>query len=184
MVEMLRQRLEVEVAPVAPNADVITVRVVDSTAMGAAQLTNAVPAAYEQLLAQQTRQLVAQLEERLGQLEDQLEERLAEIDAQLARNPNDRRLRAERAALAAQLSAVQEQLQTRAPELINRPSLVIESAAVPKRPSSPSPGRATAIGILVGLLASAILAWWRTRRQGPTSTSSAPEQGPELPSPA
>jgi capsular polysaccharide biosynthesis protein len=182
--ETLRQRLEVEVAPVAPNADVITVRVVDSTAMGAAQLANAVPAAYEQLLAQQSRRMVAQLEERLRQLKDQLEGRLAEIDSQLARNPKDPRLRAERAALAAQLSAVQEQIQITAPELINRPSLVIEPAAVPKRPSSPSPGRTTAIGILVGLLASAILVWWRTRRQGPTSPSSAPEQVAKLPSPA
>ena len=135
-VETLRQRLELEVAQdtdvkVAQDADVITVRVVDSTAMGAAQLTNAVPTAYEQLLAQQSRRMVAQLKERLRQLEDQLEERLAEINSQLARNPNDPRVRAERAALAAQLSAVQERIQIRAPGPINRPS--IEPAAVPKR---------------------------------------------------
>lgn len=87
-VETLRQRLEVEVAQdtdVAQDTEMVTVRVVDSTARGAAQLANAVPAAYEQLLAQQSRRMVAQLKVWLGQLE----ETLAEIDSQLARNPND-----------------------------------------------------------------------------------------------
>ena len=30
----------------------------------------------------------------------------------------------------------------------------------------------------------AVLVWWLTRRQGPTSRSSASEPGPEMPSPA
>jgi capsular polysaccharide biosynthesis protein len=178
-VETLRQRLEVEVAQdtdVAQDTEVVTVRVVDSTATGAAQLANAVPAAYEQLLAQQSRRMVAQLEERLGQLE----ETLAEIDSQLARNPNNPRLRADRAAVARQLSASQEEIRAAA----SRQSLLRERAAVPKHPISPSPGRPMVIGMLVGLLAAAVLAWWHTRRQGPTSQSSTPEQGPELPSPA
>jgi hypothetical protein len=152
--------------------------VVDSTATGAAQLANAVPAAYEQLLAQQSRRMVAQLEERLGQLE----ETLAEIDSQLARNPNDPRLQADRAGLARQLAAIQEE--SRAAEGASRPSLLRERAAVPRWPISPSPGRPMVIGMLVGLLAAAVLAWWHTRRQGRTSQSSTPEQGPELPSPA
>jgi hypothetical protein len=45
------------------------------------------------------------------------------------------------------------------------------------------PGRTMAIGMLLGLLASAVLVWWRTRGQGPTSRSSAPEHGPEAPRP-
>jgi uncharacterized protein involved in exopolysaccharide biosynthesis len=180
-VETLRQRLEVEVAQdtdveVGQDADVVTVRVVDSTATGAAQLANAVSAVYEQLLAQQSRRMVAQLEERLGQLE----EMLGEIDSQLARNPNDPRLLADRAGLARRLSAIQEEIRA----VASRRSSVWQPAAVPRWPISPSPGRPMVIGMLVGLLAAAVLAWWHTRRQGPTSQSSTPEQGPELPSPA
>jgi hypothetical protein len=64
----------------------------------------------------------------------------------------------------------------------SRPVLVRERAAVPKQPTiSPSPGRAMVIGMLLGLLAAAVLVWLLTRRQGPTSRSSAPEQGPEMP---
>jgi hypothetical protein len=62
-----------------------------------------------------------------------------------------------------------------------RPSVVWQRAAVPQQPITPGPGRAMAVGMLLGLLASAVLVWWRTRGQGPTSRSSAPEQGPEMP---
>jgi hypothetical protein len=57
-----------------------------------------------------------------------------------------------------------------------------ERAAVPEQPIQPRPGRPMAIGMLFGLLASAVLVWWLPRRHGPTA--SAPEQGPEMPSPA
>jgi uncharacterized protein involved in exopolysaccharide biosynthesis len=60
--------------------------------------------------------------------------------------------------------------QARAP---TRPSVVWQRAAVPHQPISPGPGRAMAVGMLLGLLASAVLVWWLTRRQGPTSRSSA-----------
>jgi len=61
---------------------------------------------------------------------------------------------------------------------------LLQRATVPGQPISPGPGRPVAIGMLVGLLASAVLVWWRTRRQGPPSGTSASEQGPEMPSPA
>src|SRR5215213_8599231 len=48
--ETLRQRLEVEAAQ---DADVLTIRVVDSTATGAARLADAVATAYDQFLARQ-----------------------------------------------------------------------------------------------------------------------------------
>ena len=54
-----------------------------------------------------------------------------------------------------------------------RPSVVWQHAAVPQQPISPGPGRAMAVGMLLGLLAAAVLVWWLTRRQGPTSRSSA-----------
>jgi uncharacterized protein involved in exopolysaccharide biosynthesis len=181
-VETLRQRLEGEVAP---DADVLTIRVVDPTARGAAQLTDAVTAAYQEVVANQLRARSREVVRQLRDTRSRLQERLAEVDAELAGSPNDSRLRAQRAAVAAQLSAAQSRLmQVEAIAKRIRPSLVRERAAVPKQPISPGPGRAMVIGMLLGLLASVVLVWWRTRGQGPTSRSSASEQGPELPSPA
>jgi uncharacterized protein involved in exopolysaccharide biosynthesis len=130
-VETLRQRLEVDAAQ---DAALITIRVADSTARGAAKLADAVMAAYDAVLAQQ------------------LQDRLREMEAEGHRPTH--------------------------------PPLAWERAAVPTQPITPGPGRAMAIGMLLGLLASAVLVWWRTRGQGPTSRSSAPEQGPKIPSPA
>jgi uncharacterized protein involved in exopolysaccharide biosynthesis len=175
-VATLRQRLQVEVAP---DADVLTIRVLDSTARGAAQLANAVAAAYDQVLAQQWRASFRAGVRELQNAQRALQARLAQAEAELARNPNDSILQARCRALTEQDRAVQERL--RALER-SRPGLVWERAAAPKQPTiSPSPGRAMVIGMLLGLLAAAVLVWWRTRRQGPTSRSSAPEQGPELP---
>jgi capsular polysaccharide biosynthesis protein len=167
--ETLGQRLEVEVAP---DADVLTVRVVDSTARGAAMLANAVTLAYQEVVVQQFLEVVRSVRSRL-------EARLVGIDAELAARPNDSRLRAQREAVAEQL----KQFETDWRGEVDRRRGLLERAAVPKQPIQPSPGRkmTMAIGMLLGLLTSAVLVWWRTRRQGPTSTSSAPEQGPEMP---
>ena len=167
-VETLRQRLEVDAAK---DADVLTIRVVDSTAKGATQLANAIPAAYEQVVARRSREVAAQL---LRARSEQLQARLAEAEAELARNPSDARLQAECRALTDQDREVLRQLMALERD---RPVLAWERAAVPKQPISPSSGRAMVIGILLGLLAAAVLVWWRTHRQGPTSRSSAPEQG-------
>jgi uncharacterized protein involved in exopolysaccharide biosynthesis len=177
--ETLRQRLEVDAAK---DADLLTIRVVDSTATGAAQLADAVAAAYDQFLAQQARATSLQIVRQLQNRQSPLKARLAEIDAKLADERNNHVLRAQRDALAQQLSAIQStlmQLITTAER--TRPVLVRERAAVPKQPISPGPGRTMMIGMLLGLLASAVLVWWRTRGQGPTSRSSAPEEGPEMP---
>jgi uncharacterized protein involved in exopolysaccharide biosynthesis len=178
-VETLRQRLEVEVAP---DADVLTIRVLDSTATGAAQLANAVAAAYDQVLAQQWRESFRARVRQLQNLQSALQARLAEAEGELARNPNDSRLQAQCKALTTQDREILTQL--RALER-SRPVLVWERAAVPKQPTmSPSLGRAMVTGMLLGLLVAAVLVWWLTRRQGPTSGSSASEPGPEMPSPA
>jgi uncharacterized protein involved in exopolysaccharide biosynthesis len=166
-VETLRQRLEVEAAQ---DADVLTIRVLDSTATGAAQLANAIPAAYEQVVARRSREVEAQL----LRARSALKTRLAEAQTELAGNPNDARLQEECRALTNQDREVLRQLMALER---GRPVLAWERAAVPKQPISPSSGRAMAIGMLLGLLVAAVLVWWRTRRQGPTSRSSAPEQG-------
>jgi capsular polysaccharide biosynthesis protein len=168
--EALGQRLQVDVAP---DTNLVTIRVVDSTATGAAQLANSVMLAYDQVVARQQARKVA---EQLRRLEArcELENTLANDVVEPAGRPNDDRLRNKCAALLAQL---RQFLQLYGPK-IN----LLQRAAVPEQPIQPRPRRPMAIGMLFGLLASAVLVWWRTRRHGPTA--SAPEQGPEMPSPA
>jgi capsular polysaccharide biosynthesis protein len=168
--ETLGQRLEIDEVQ---NTDLIRIRVVDSTATGAAQLADAVPTAYNRVVAQQSRQAVSQLRN----TRSRLKARLAELDAELVGRPDNPVLRTKRAAVAAELSQVQRRLGAER----TRALIVLARAAVPKRPISPSPGRTMVIGMLLGLLVAAVLVWWLTRRLGPTSSSSAPEQGPEMP---
>ena len=167
--ETLGQRLQVDVAQ---DADLVTIRVVDSTATGAAQLADSVTLAYDRVVAQQHRKVVA---EQLRSMEArcELEYTLANDVVEPAGRPNDDRLR-NKCALLAQLRQL---LQLYGPKFN-----LLQRAAVPEQPIQPRPHRPMAIGMLFGLLASAVLVWWRTRRQGPTA--SAPEQGPEMPSPA
>jgi capsular polysaccharide biosynthesis protein len=171
--ETLGQRLRVDVAW---DADVVTIRVVDSTAKGAAQLANAVPTAYRQVVAQQSRKVV----EQLGRAMSELETTLARVEGERAGRPNDGRLRKKRDALAQQLSEVRRRLGETRTAGSNLD--LLERAAVPEQPIQPRLRRPMGIGMLLGLLVSAVLVWWLRRRHGPTA--SAPEQGPEMPSPA
>ena len=144
---------------------------------GAAKLANAVATAYDAALVQQLLDRLREMVRRLRDTRSRLQPRLAELDAELAGSPNDSRLRAQRAAVVDQLSLIQRKLMEAEGRRPTRPSLVRERTAVPKQPITPGPGRAMAIGMLLGLLTSAVLVWWRTRGQGPTSRSSASEQG-------
>jgi hypothetical protein len=171
--ETLGQHLQVDVAP---DADVVTIRVLDSTAKGAAQLADSVMLASDQVVARQQAHKVAE-QLRILEARCPLLNTLANDVVEPAGRPNDDRLRNKcdlaqlweaRRRLLLQLDAAEGSLR--------------ERAAVPKQPIQPRPRRPIAIGMLFGLLASAVLVWWLTRRDGPTS--SAPEQGPELPSPA
>jgi capsular polysaccharide biosynthesis protein len=170
----LGQRLQVDVAP---DTNLVTIRVVDSTATGAAQLANSVMLAYDQVVARQQARKVA---EQLRRLEArcELENTLANDVVEPAGRPNDDRVRNKCKASLAQRSEVLRRLLLQ----IDAEGILRERAAVPEQPIQPRPRRPMAIGMLFGLLASAVLVWWLTRRQGPTS--SAPEQGPEKPSPA
>lgn len=159
----LGQRLQVDIAE---DADVITIRVDDSTATGAAQLADAVAAAYDAVLTQKLRERSRGVVSQLRSMGSRLKARIAELDAELASRPNDGRLRAQRAAAADQLALVQRKLaQTVAADRSNGVALR-ERAAVPDRPIQPRPGRAMVIGMLMGLLASGALAWWLGRPPG------------------
>lgn len=174
--ETLRQRLEVDVAP---DADVVTIRVVDSTATGAAQLADAVPFAYDQVVARQRARMVAE-QLRIMEARCPLLNTLANDVVEPADRPNPDRVGNKcDAATLAQLWDARRRLLL---QLDAAEGSLRERAAVPEQPIQPRPRRSIAIGVLFGLLVATVLVWWLTRRQGPTS--SAPEQGPELPSQA
>jgi LPS O-antigen subunit length determinant protein (WzzB/FepE family) len=157
----LGQGLEVDVAQVEVAADrpemvLITIRVVDATAKGAAQLANAVALASQQLMAEQesasARRRVADLERRQRQLDA--------LDHQLAADPGNARLQANRDAMAQQLDSFANLLGALD---AFRGQVWQEQAAVPQEPVLPRPLRAAAIGGLLGLVVGAGLAWWRSR---------------------
>jgi uncharacterized protein involved in exopolysaccharide biosynthesis len=147
--EALAQRLKVDVVP---ETNLLTIRVVDSTATGAAQLADAVAAASRQIVNGQSRAAISQLHRRFRQLET----RSVKVNSQLARHPNDPRLRSQRKAVTHQLSVTREAITNGVPWL--EPA----GAAVPE-PIPRSRGRPVVIGMLVGLLASGALAWWLGR---------------------
>jgi capsular polysaccharide biosynthesis protein len=150
---VLGQRLEVDVAP---NSDVITIHVVDSTAQGAAQLASAVGAAYEEFIAEQSRRAADQLRDERSRLET----RLAGIQADLATKPNDGRLQRQRDAVSDELLDIERQLLTTVRVAGTNPVGVREDAGVPDQPVQPAPRRAMGIGMLFGLVGSGALAWW------------------------
>jgi hypothetical protein len=139
---------------VAQDADGITVRVVDSTATGAAQLADSVTLAYDQVVAQLSPKVV----EQLRRIQGRLETSLAKVEGELAGRPNDDRLQEQREALSAQLSEVRRRLEEPRTAVLN----LLGRAAVPEQPIQPRPGRTMAIGMLCGLFASAVLVWWLT----------------------
>jgi capsular polysaccharide biosynthesis protein len=150
--EMLAGRLEVEVVP---KTNLLTIRVADSTATGAARLADAVAAASRQILNGQSLAAISQLQRQFSQLET----RSVKVNAQLARHPNDPRLRSQRKAVTHQLSVTREAITNGVPWLE-------PAGAVVPEPIQPSRGRPAVIGMLVGLLASGALAWWLGRPSG------------------
>ena len=161
--ERLDQRLEVDAAR---DANLITIRVVDSTAAGAAQLTNAVAAAYEAVVAQRLRERSRGVVSQLRSRRSGLMARVAGIDAELAGRPNDGGLRAQREAAVAQLALVQRKLMEAEATAGSDGVALWERAAVPDQPIPPRPARPMVIGMLVGLLAAGALAWWLGRPPG------------------
>jgi uncharacterized protein involved in exopolysaccharide biosynthesis len=172
-VEDLRAAMVVEPEQ---DADLMTISILDGSASRAATLANAIAKGYESFVEGQPRQLANHLRANRANLE----ERLDQVNAELAAEPNDTSLDRRRDALVDELKQLEKDL-VRVEASVGVNLVNVEPAVPPEQPAQPAPRRAMVIGMLLGLLASAVLVWWRTHRQGPTSTSSAPEQGPEMP---
>jgi uncharacterized protein involved in exopolysaccharide biosynthesis len=172
-VEDLRAAMVVEPEQ---DADLMTISILDESASRAATLANAIAYGYESFVEGQPRQLADQLRANRAELE----ERLDQVNAELAAEPNDTSLDRRHDALVDELKQLEGDL-VRVEASVGVNLVNVEPAVPPEQPAQPAPRRTMAVGMLLGLLASAVLVWWRTHRQGPTSTSSAPEQGPEMP---
>jgi hypothetical protein len=162
--ESLGGRVIVEVAK---NADVITIRVMDSTAEGAASLANQVGTAYNEVTTEQSRTETEQAVKDLDLAARQLERRLDEINAGLVDAPNDPSLRADLKAVQEELDANarrSQSLRSQSGADISRLRL-LRWAAVPGSPVQPMPRRVAAVGLLFGLVGSGALAWWLNSRR-------------------
>jgi uncharacterized protein involved in exopolysaccharide biosynthesis len=174
-VEDLRATMVVEPEQ---DADLLTITILDPNANRAALLANAIAEGYESFVEGQPGALAA----RLRANRERLEARLDQVNAELAAAPNDSSLGRRRDALVDELKQLEKDL-VRVEASVGTNLVNVEPAVPPEQPAQPAPRRTMAVGLLVGLLASVALVWWRTRGQGPTSRSSAPEQAPERPRP-
>jgi uncharacterized protein involved in exopolysaccharide biosynthesis len=174
-VEDLRATMVVEPEQ---DADLLTISILDPNANRAALLANAIAEGYETFVEGQPGALAA----RLRANRERLEARLDQVNAELAAAPNNSSLGRRRDALVDELKQLEKDL-VRVEASVGTNLVNVEPAVPPEQPAQPAPRRTMAVGLLVGLLASVALVWWRTRGQGPTSRSSAPEQAPERPRP-
>jgi hypothetical protein len=161
--DQLEKRLTVEPAK---DADLITIRVVDGSPKGAAELTDAVAAAYMKVIRQQAKDeadgTIADLDRTLNKLKSDL----AAIDDRRRLEPTDAVLKADREATMEQitsLAARKRAVSTRA-ELAAGGGSFQEESPIPKQPFQPRPAFTALIGGMTGLVAGASLAWWLASR--------------------
>ncbi|HSK36871.1 MAG TPA: hypothetical protein VLA80_09050 [Actinomycetota bacterium] len=148
----------------AGDADVITIRVLDATPVGAAYLAELMPRAYQRTLAQRARQTVADWRKTQADLEADLKEIAADLQA----TPDDPSLLADREAVRQELQAAAaaiRQAQRAGAAAAARAASLQTDAVVGDEPAQPQPRRAAAVGGLLGLAVSVALVSWRTGQQ-------------------
>jgi capsular polysaccharide biosynthesis protein len=159
----LKGRMTVEVAE---DADVITIRVRDATAEGAAKLAQAIGSSYNQFVIRQSAQTAAAEVKQLEAAADELNTQLEELAVALQVDADNPILQARQAAVRDQLTATVAQSQRLAARAKHGVSPVQwqEPAAVPWQPIQPAPRRGAMMGLLLGFVGSAALAWWLNSR--------------------
>jgi capsular polysaccharide biosynthesis protein len=160
----LGQGMSVEVSK---NADVVTIRVMDSTPRGAANFANQVGTAYNQVMTEQSRRDTEAAVKEHERVSRKLKARLDQLDADLLKAPNDRSIQANQKAVRERLDANARSLQ----DLLSQPEAntsrlqLLRRAPVPGSPVQPMPRRVAAVGLLFGLVGSGALAWWLNSRR-------------------
>jgi capsular exopolysaccharide synthesis family protein len=148
------------------DVDLLTVNAEGGTPEEAAGIANAVGEAYTELrgedIAQRAERSISQLEESMAQLR----ERIDAADAELAGGAEAPLVEAERDAAATQLAT----FESRAEEIAVDAALFgsgvdrFTEARPPATPTQPQPRRNAAVGLVLGALAGAALAWYRAER--------------------
>jgi len=169
-VKLLRKRLTAEPSQ---QLDLVTVRVLDPSARGAAELADAVGRAYELTAVGQARAAARRTVGRLRATEATLRGQLDELERRVQAAPDDRSLRVERDAAADQLA----QVGNRAREFelegsVSNPVALREPAEVPEEPVQPRPKLLAVAGGLLGFALAAGLAWWLSWRRQPVVAAS------------
>jgi uncharacterized protein involved in exopolysaccharide biosynthesis len=178
-VKQLRERL---VAEPSTESDLVTLRVQDTTAQGAAELVAAVGSAYEATVVERARAVQRRAVEQARAIQKTLRDRLAGLDAKLEASPDDRTLRSQRNAIAgllAQAVLQEQQLQLNGPA--EDPVSLLEQPEVPDEPAQPKPLRLVVLGGLLGSVLAAVLAWWLAGSRQPPAISPQPGWPAPLP---
>lgn len=172
----LRNRIE---TGSTPELGLITIAATAPTAQEAAQVADAVAAAYADVVAQRTEEDTQRAVARLQESADEDDQRIAAIAAQLARLPegtNDFALESElegRTQERTQLRGLAEQLAVES-ALSGSGVELYEPAMLPESPSGTQPVTAAALAAFLGLAASAVFAWWNAGRNQKALTSGDP----------
>ena len=175
-VKQLRERL---VAEPSTESDLVTLRVQDTTAQGAAELANEVGKAYEATLKGRAEDAMQREVQQVQETQKALEEELRALDAKLKASPGDRSLQLQREAVAGLLSkAVERKQQLELTGPAEDPVSLIEQAEVPDEPAQPKLLRLVVLGGLIGSVLAAVLAWWLAGRRQPPASS--PQPQPDL----
>lgn len=149
------------------GVDVLTIEAEGDSAQEAAALANAVGQAYADLRREDIQQRAEQSVEQLSDSMTDLRERIDEANAALGGEGTDSLLEAERDAAADQLAS----FEARADEIAVDAALYgsgverFTEARPPLAPTAPRPARNAAVGLMLGVVAGAGIAWLRTERK-------------------
>jgi uncharacterized protein involved in exopolysaccharide biosynthesis len=166
-VKQLRERL---VAEPSTESDLVTLRVRDSTARGAAELVAAVGGSYQATVAERANAAQQRAIEQAQETQKTLRQQLDAWNAKLNASPDDATVRSQRDAVAGLLAqAAREEQELRLAGPADDPVSLIEQPEVPDEPAQPKPKRLVALGLLVGAGLAGVLAWWLAGRRPPAA---------------
>jgi capsular exopolysaccharide synthesis family protein len=162
----IRARTTVEPAK---ELDLVTIRALDPTPEGAAELANAVATAYGDVVESESRRSAEAVTAELAATRADLQARIDVLSRQLAGSDgaDNAVLAAQRAAAATELFALDsraDQISTDA-ELYGSGVQLFEPAEPASSPAQPSPLGAAAVAGFLGFLLALGLAWWRAEHR-------------------
>lgn len=147
----------------ATDLDQLTIRVTDGTAVGAAQIANAIGEAYQAVVREEAQRSAQASLAELQVQRTELQGKIQRAESRLEEAPEDASALAERDAAVSQLITIDSRADQIAVDstLFGSGVELFEPADVPREPSAPAPLRDAIVAGLLGALGAAALAWWR-----------------------